>query len=162
MKKNNGLGVLLGIVIVILSIGAMLFPIGAGFTTSLGEPIRGYDFVFGDSAQWVNSNNGGPYGGLIAAFVLGCVGGAFQLIALALSFGQGGKKFMGFMDIVGGLCFAVTAVLFFLAKSLVNGYLYNQVSLTLAWGFIIAGACAAASALLSLVVGFKAFLTKAQ
>jgi hypothetical protein len=138
----------------------MLLPLGPGFTTASGEPIRGYDFIFGNSATGVNPQNGGPYGGLITAFVLGCVAGGFQLLAFALSFGQGGKKFLGFLDIVAGLCFVATAILFFLAKSLIGNYLNGSVTLVLSWGFLGAGIAAGVSALLSLFVGFKSFLAK--
>ena len=160
MKKNNGLVILLGMVIILLSLGALLFPLGTGFTTDLGDKIVAYDFIFGNSAAGINTYHGGPYGGLITAFVFACVGVFFQLIALLFSFGQGGKKFVGFMDVVAGLCFATTAVLYFLARGLVDGYLNNTVPLTLAWGFLVAGACAAASALLSIGTGVVSFRQK--
>ena len=102
MKKNNGMLVLLGMVIILVSIAAVLLPLGTGFVTAQGDNIIGYDFVFGNSSARINPEQGGPYGGLITAFVLGCVGGLFQIIALIFSFGQGGKKFVGFMDIVAG------------------------------------------------------------
>jgi hypothetical protein len=162
MKKNNGLLVLLGIVILIASIAAMLFPLGTGLVTSQGDQIVGYDFVFGNSSARINPEQGGPYGGLITAFVLGCVGGLFQILAFVFSFGQGGKKGVGFMDIVAGLCFIVTAVLFFLAKNLVGNYLDGKVTLTLGWGFLAAAIAAAVSGLLSLGVGIKAFVAKQQ
>jgi hypothetical protein len=162
MKKNNGMLVLLGMVIILVSIAAMLLPLGTGFVTAQGDNITGYDFVFGNSSARINPEQGGPYGGLITAFVLGCVGGLFQIIALIFSFGQGGKKFVGFMDIVAGLCFVTTAILFFLAKSLVGSYLNGnaQIGLTLSWGFLGAAIASAVSGVLSLGVGFKTFLAK--
>jgi len=160
MKKNNGLVILLGLVIIILSACALLFPLGTGFVTGEGENIVAYDFVFGNSAAGVNSDNGGPYGGLITAFVLACIGAFFQLLGMVFSFGQGGKKFVGVLDVLSGLLFAATAILFFLAKPIVNGYLDNTVTLTLGWGFIIAGACAAASSLLSFVTGVISYRSK--
>src|SRR5574344_1302376 len=152
MKKNNGLMILLGMVAILCAIGAMLFPLGAGFVTSTNEAIVGYDFVFGNSAALVNPALDGPYAGLITAFVFGCVGGLFELIAFTFSFSQGGKKFAGFMDILTGLCFAVTALLFFLAKSLIGGYKLAAYC-TLGWGFILAGAFAAVTAMASIVAG---------
>jgi hypothetical protein len=152
MKKNNGLMILLGMIAILCAIGAMLFPLGAGFVTTEKEAIVGYDFVFGNSASLVNPALNGPYPGLITAFVLGCVGGAFELIAFIFSFSQGGKKFAGFMDVLTGICFAVTALLFFLAKNLIGGYKLANYC-TLGWGFILAGAFAAGAAVLALVAG---------
>ena len=159
MKKNNGLMILLGMVVILLSIGAMLFPLGFGFITKQGEGIVGYDFVFGNSAAGVNPANGGPYGGLITAFVFGCIAALFELIAFIFSFGNGGKKFSGFMYVLTGICFAVTALLFFLAKQMIAGYA-NAANLTLGWGFIIAGAFAAAAALLSIGTGVLGLKSK--
>ncbi|MFA6619861.1 MAG: hypothetical protein WCS90_01850 [Bacilli bacterium] len=164
MKKNNGLLILLGMVIIIFSACALLFPLGTGFVTTTGENIVAYDFVFGNSASGVNSYHGGPYGGLITAFVLGCVGVFFQLIAFIFSFGQGGKKFVGFLDFLAGLCFAATAILFFLAKNLIGGYLdptgAHPQDLTLGWGFIAAGVASVASALTSIVAGVISYKIK--
>jgi hypothetical protein len=76
-------------------------------------------------------------------FVLGCVGAFFQFIAFVFSFGQGGKKFVGFYGLVAGLCFIATAILFFLAKkpcrwlSRYHGQ-PERFTLTLGWGFIAA------------------------
>jgi hypothetical protein len=164
MKKNNGLVILLGLVVIICSTCALLFPLGEGFTTAQGDWIRAYDFVFGNSAAGVNSYHGGPYGGLITAFVLACVSAFFQLIALIFSFGQGGKKFVGFLHFLSALCFIATAILYFLAKSLVGGYLdttgTGAVQLTLGWGFIAAAASAAASAVVGIIAGVISYRAK--
>lgn len=152
MKKHSNLSGLLGIVALMFTIMAFLFPIAPGIQTSEADLIRGYDFVL--------TNPAAPFtieatSGLVAMFVLFIVGSFFELLGVGL--GWFGGKFGGFLSIVGGLCMAVAAVLVFVSPAYIEAPMF---SLSLAWGFIVTGAAAAISALIELFVGVKAFLVK--
>lgn len=155
MKKNNGLFALLGLVVILLTAGALLFPLGAGIRLSSGEEIMGYSFVFSNDAQNVYQ----PHGGLIGAFALSLIGAFFQLVAFIFSFGEGGRKFAAFSHIVGGLAMVAAGVLFFLANIMIGNFVAGGAN-TLGWGFIASGACAAISGLLGGGMGFKVFSEK--
>lgn len=152
MKKHSSLSGLLGIIAVLFTTAAFLFPIAPGIQAGEIDLIRGYDFVF--------TNPAAPFtieatSGLVAMFVLFIVGAFFELLGVAL--GWFGGKFGGFLAIVGGLCMAAAAILVFLSPVYIEAPAFD---LTLAWGFIVTGAAAAISAVIELFVGVKAFLAK--
>ena len=152
MKKTSNLGGLLGVIALIFTLCAFLFPIAPGVQAGADEFVRGYDFVF--------TNPAAPFtisatGGLVAMFVLFIVGAAFELLGVA--FGWYGGKFGGFLSIVGGLCMAVAGILAFLAPAMVEA---PQFQLTLAWGFIATAISALLAAAVELFIGVKAFLAK--
>lgn len=156
MKKNSGLFALIGLLALLATLGAFLFPLAPGLKDTINnEGYMGYNFVFSNDAQGMVD----PNGGLIAAFSLMVIAAVFQAFGFIFSFGEGGRKFAAFLHIVGGLCMVATAVLFFLAKVMVGNFLPGA-NIVLAWGFIVAGACAALSAILSLGAGFKVYNEK--
>ena len=137
MKKTSNLGGLLGVIALIFTLCAFLFPIAPGIQAGADEFVRGYDFVF--------TNPAAPFtisatGGLVAMFVLFIVG-----------------KFGGFLSIVGGLCMAVAGLLAFLAPAMIDAPAFQ---LSLAWGFIAAAISSLLAAAVELFVGVKAFLAK--
>ena len=152
MKKHSNLAGLLGVVALLFTTMAFLFPIAPGIQAGEIDLIRGYDFVF--------KNPAAPFtieatAGLVSMFVLFIVGAFFELLGVAL--GWFGGKFGGFLAIVGGLCMAVAAVLVFVSPAYIEAPSFD---LSLAWGFIATGAAAAISAIIELFVGVKAFLAK--
>lgn len=159
MKKNSNLAGMLGIIALIFTTMAFLFPLAPGLqvaATDVGtiDLVRGYDFVF--------TNNAVPFtieatDGLVAMFVLFIVGAFFELCGLGL--GWYGGKFGGFLSIVGGLCMAVAAALAFMTPIMVSA---PQFTISIGWGFIATASAAAISALLALFVGLKAFTAKAN
>jgi hypothetical protein len=156
MKKDSRLLALVGMIAVLLTVAALLFPLGAGLVTANGEPLAGYNFILGNDAE-------GSYtavGGMIAAFVLAIVGGAFQLFALVFSFGTGAHHFSGFMHVVGGLCLIIAGALFFLAKPIIGNFPTSTSVCSLGWGYLTAAICALVSGGLSAVFGFLAFKAK--
>ena len=83
MKKTSNLGGLLGIVALLFTLCAFLFPIAPGVQAGADEFVRGYDFVF--------TNPAAPFtisatGGLVAMFVLFIVGGLCMAVAGILAF----------------------------------------------------------------------------
>jgi hypothetical protein len=157
MKKNSNLFPLLSFLAILATTAAFLFPLGTGLVdVKTGEEFMGYNFVFGNNAQGVTT----PYGGLIAAFTLLIVAGSFQLLGFVFTFGQGGRKFAAFTSIVAGLCMVASAILFFLGQIIVGNFISGSTT-AIGWGFLAAGASAAVSALIGIVVGFKVFAEKA-
>jgi hypothetical protein len=157
MKKNSGLFALIGLVALLATLCAFLFPLAPGLVdASTGDALRGYNFIFSNDAQ----GSYDPNGGLIGAFSLMVIAAVFQLFGFIFSFGEGGRKFSAFMHIVAGLCMVAAAVLFFLAKVMVGSSFLPGADLKLGWGFIAAGISAAISGLLSCGAGFKVYNEK--
>lgn len=153
MKKTSGLPGIVGLTAILFTIGAFLFPLGAGLVIpATGESFMGYDFVFGNTASQITNE-----GSMIAVFVLLIIAALFQLIAVV--FGWFGGKFTSFLHIVSGFCLAACAVLFFLSFLIIGAWL-SGTSVMLGYGFIAAGACSAVSAILSLIIGFKGMSEK--
>lgn len=156
MKKNIYLPGILGCITILVMLGLFLFPIGMGLIVegSGAEPLRGYDFVFGNEAAYLENQ-----GSMIAWFVLGLIAALFELLATA--FGFKGGKFTGFLHTVAGLCLLVCTLLIFLSPVLVGNWLgASNFSLSLGWGFICAGICAAISAAISLFNGITCLRAK--
>jgi hypothetical protein len=157
MKKNSGLFSLAGLLILCATLAAFLFPLAPGLARTNGsEAYQGYNFIFSNDAQGAYSSNGG----MIAAFTLLIIAAVFQITGFIFSFGQGGRKFAAFMEILAGLCVAASAVIFFLAHVLIGDFLGSAAPMKLGWGFIAAGASSAVSAILSLVSGVLVFKEK--
>lgn len=157
MKKNSGLFSLAALLILCATLATFLFPLGAGLARADGsEAYQGYNFVFSNDAQGVYS----PNGGMIAAFVLLVIAAVFQMTGFVFSFGQGGRKFAAFMEILAGLCVVACAVIFFLGHVIIGDFLGSAAPMKLGWGFIAAGASSAVSAILSLVSGVLVFKEK--
>jgi hypothetical protein len=157
MKKTSSLPGLLGLLGLLFTASAFLFPIGTGLILAMSdgstEAFPGYDFVFANNASQISSNPS-----MIAFFVLIIVAADFQLLATA--FGWFGGKFTAFLQIVAGLCLLACAVLIFLSPIIIGSWVTGD-TVTLGYGFIVAGASAAASALVSLIVGIRGFSVKA-
>ena len=156
MKKKINLFPLLGICAVVLTgaiFGMLAF---TALKNGSGETFTGYDFAFGNNAVRATSN-----GGFVGAFVLAIIAGFFQILGVVFGFGQGPRKFAGFLHFVAGLALVAAAVLLFLGKVLVGEFIPGE-KLTLGWGLLAAGGCAAASALLSLVNGASKLFSKAK
>lgn len=156
MKKNSLLPGILTIIGLLAIVGALLFPLGDGLIANFAgypEAAQGYDFVFGNSALLIND----PYGGMIAWFVLLLIAAFFGIIGCVLSFFGG--KLGAFCDFLTGLICFVCALLFFLAPVTV-GSTWTSADVSLGWGYIAAGACAAVAALLNLFIGGKGLFSK--
>jgi hypothetical protein len=157
MKKNSGLFALIGLVALLATLCAFLFPLAPGLVDAkTGDALMGYNFIFSNDAQ----GSYDPNGGLIAAFALMVIAAVFQLFGFVFSFGEGGRKFAAFMHIVAGLCMVATAVLFFLAKIMIGTSFLPGAELHLGWGYIASGISAAVSGLLSCGSGFKVYNEK--
>ncbi|MCR4562707.1 MAG: hypothetical protein K5694_05870 [Bacilli bacterium] len=161
MKKNSGLFPLLGMVLVLATLGVFLFPLGPGLVDSTGTAYVGYNFVFGNPAAGYVQ----PNGAYIAVFVLSIISAVFQVAALVFSFGHSGRKFAGFLYFLSGLMMIVNAILLFLAVPIIGDFLArggigSGVTFSLGWGFIAAGACAAVGALLGIYNGFTGMKSK--
>lgn len=158
MKKTSSLPGLLGLLAILFTASAFLFPIGNGLLLAMSdgskEAFAGYDFVFANNASQITSNPS-----MIAFFVLLIVAVVFQLLATA--FGWYGGKFTAFLHVVAGLCLLTCAVLVFLTPITIGAWVAGT-TVSLGYGFIVAGASAAVSAILSLVVGFKGLSAKAN
>lgn len=152
MKKNILPGIL-GIVALVFTLAAFLFPLAPAALSAEADVIYGYDLMFGNKAIAAFET---PVGAFIAVFVLLVISAVFQILGTV--FGFHGGKFTGFLHFVSGLMLGVSAVLTFLVSILTPA---GDLSLTIAWGFIVTGAALAASALLSLTVGVLGFKKKA-
>jgi hypothetical protein len=160
MKKDKISLSLIGLIALVLTTAAFLFPLAPGLVETVqGEGYMGYNFVFSNTAQGVVD----AYGGMIAAFVLMVIGAFFQVLGFIFGFGASGKQFAGFMHMIGGVSMVASGVLYFLGKLLTSGFMPNTtsgVNIVLGYGFIAAGACAVVSGLLSVVFGYRAFASK--
>ncbi len=158
MKKTSSLPGLLGLLALLFTASALLFPLGTGLTLVMPngstEAFAGYDFVFANNAAQIISSPS-----MIAFFVLILVAVVFQLLATA--FGWYGGKFTAFLHIVAGLCLLTCAALIFLSPIIIGSWVTGD-TVTLGYGFIVAGASAAASALVSLIIGVRGFAIKAS
>ncbi len=156
MKKSNGLPGIAGLISLVFTLCASLFPIGTGLILSMpdgtSEGFSGYDFVFGNNAAQIISN-----GAMIAFFVLLLVAALFQL--LGTIFGWYGGKFTAFLHVVAGICLAICALLLFLSPIIIGAWVAGD-SVALGYGFIVAGAASSVSALISLVVGVRGLAKK--
>ncbi len=154
MKNKTNLPGILGIVALVATLCAFLFPLGPAALTVEKDVIYGYDLMFGNKAIMLVEL---PIGAYIAVFVLLVISSVFQLLATV--FGFHGGKFTGFLHILSGLMLGASAVLVFLVSSLFPA---SDTAVTLAWGFIATGASLAVSALLSLFIGVSAFGKKSK
>lgn len=151
MKKNILPGIL-GIVALVFTLAAFLFPLAPAAMSAEADVIYGYDLMFGNKAIAAFET---PVGAFIAVFVLLVISAVFQILGTV--FGFHGGKFTGFLHFVSGLMLGVSAVLTFLVSILTPA---GDLNLTIAWGFIVTGAALAVSALLSLTVGVLGFKKK--
>lgn len=152
MKKNILPGIL-GIVALVFTLAAFLFPLAPAALSAEADVIYGYDLMFGNKAIAAFET---PVGAFIAVFVLLVISAVFQILGTV--FGFHGGKFTGFLHLVSGLMLGASAVLTFLVSILTPA---GDLNLTIAWGFIVTGAALAVSALLSLTVGVLGFKKKA-
>lgn len=152
MKKNILPGIL-GIVALVFTLAAFLFPLAPAALSAEADVIYGYDLMFGNKAIAAFET---PVAAFIAVFVLLVISAVFQILGTV--FGFHGGKFTGFLHFVSGLMLGVSAVLTFLVSILTPA---GDLNLTIAWGFIVTGAALAVSALLSLTVGVLGFKKKA-
>lgn len=158
MKKNIYLPGILGIVTLLAILGMLLFPIGVGLvlngTGTGAEVTRGYDFVFGNEAAYIEN-----HGAMIAWFVLGLIAAAFVLLATA--FGFKGGKFTGFLHTVAGLCLFACTILVFLSPVIIGNWVGSgNASVSLGWGYICTGICSAIAAVVSLFNGVTCLKAK--
>lgn len=154
MKKNSYLPGLLGVIALIFTLCAFLFPLAPAAISAEKDVFYGYDLMFGNKAIAAFETPITPY---IAVFVLLVISSFFQL--LATIFGWKGGKFTGFLHFVSGIMLAVSGVLTFMVSTLTPS---GDLSLTLAWGFMATGASLFVSALLSLTIGVMAFAKKSK
>lgn len=152
MKKNILPGIL-GIVALVFTLAAFLFPLAPAALSAEADVIYGYDLMFGNKAIAAFET---PVAAFIAVFVLLVISAVFQILGTV--FGFHGGKFTGFLHFVSGLMLGISAVLTFLVSILTPA---GDLNLTIAWGFIVTGAALAVSALLSLTVGVLGFKKKA-
>lgn len=157
MKKNSGLFSLMGLLVLFATLAAFLFPLAPGLARIDGsESYMGYNFIFSNDAQGAYNSNGG----MVAAFTLLIIAAVFQLICFVFSFGQGGRKFAAFMEILASFCAVAAAVIFFLAHLFIGDFLGSAAPMQLGWGFIAAGISAILSGVLSFVSGVLVFKEK--
>ncbi len=161
MKKKSLLSGILSVLAVLAIVGALLFPLGDGLIAkggSFSEAARGYDFVFGNDALQIID----PYGSMIAWFVLLLIAAFFGLVGSVTGF-FGGKVGAFFNFLTGIICF-VCALLFFLSGVLVGNtwisVLPSTTTVSLGWGYIVAGACSALAAVIDLFIGGKVLFGK--
>lgn len=160
MKKQS-LMIIGGLIAALLCLAAFLFPIAPGVIRTTGdivEYIRGYDFVFTNDAimleQTLEAN-----GGMIAAFVLLIIGAVFAVFGLLLPL-TGSTKFSGFLDVIAGLCFLATGIIFVLALQILGLSDANNYTWSLGYGFLVAGIAAALGGVIELVIGFAGMTGK--
>lgn len=153
MKKDTNMIGLLSVASLIAILAGLLFPIAPGLKSGY-DVIYGYDLTFGnESIQAITS----PLGAYIAVFVLSLIAAVFSV--LTTIFGWRGGKFMGFLRVVSGLCLGVSAVLVFIAPTIVSS---DAITWSLDWGFIVTGICLAFGALTSLFIGLAPIITKEE
>lgn len=148
MKKKTNLYAIMGLVAVICTVAAFLFPIGTGVNWTVGEsvyPFCGYDFVFGNNASQIVAN-----GFYICAFALLIIAVVFQILGTVFTLPNptASHKFSGFLHLLSAISMAVVAAFFFLATLLTSAPNGNYV-ISLGYGFIAGGAAAALSAISS-------------
>ncbi len=151
MKKKMNLFATFGFLGVLFTIVAFLFPIGTGIIWTTAEAGNvynpGYDFVFGNNASQIVAS-----GYYICAFSLLIIAVVFQILGTVFTLPNpdASHKFSGFLHLISAIALIVVALFFFLGTKLTPTPNDNYVP-SLGFGFIAAGAGAAASALCSLV-----------
>ncbi len=150
MKKKINLFAILAITATLLTVCALLFPIGPGVhyaVTSGGYvfSIRGYDFVFGNSANQLVD----PNGAYICAFALLIIAVVFQILGTVFTLPnpEASHKFSGFLHLISCLCLIVVSILVFSAPGIAD-HPYRSM-FTLAYGFTMTGICTTLSAISS-------------
>ncbi len=150
MKKKLNLFATFGFLGVLFTIAAFLFPIGTGVvwaTAQAGNSYNaGYDFVFGNDASQIVAS-----GYYICAFSLLIIAVVFQILGTVFTLPNpdASHKFSGFLHLVSAIALVVVALFFFLGAKLTPTPNESYVP-SLGYGFIAAGAAAAASAVSSL------------
>ncbi len=150
MKKKTNLFATFGFLAILFTVVAFLFPIGTGIvwtTESAGSVYNcGYDFVFGNDASQIEGS-----GYFICVFVLLIIAVVFQILGTVFTLPNpdADHKFSGFLHLLSGLSLIVVALFFFLGAILTETPNDTYVA-SLGYGFIVAGAAAAVSAVSSL------------
>lgn len=156
MKKHIYLPGILGMITLLAILGMLLFPIGVGLVLNGNgaEVTRGYDFVFGNEAAYIENQ-----GSMIAWFVLGLIAAVFELLATA--FGFKGGKFTGFLHAVAGLCLVACTILVFLSPVIIGNWTQaGNATVSLGWGYICTGICGAIGAIIALINGVSCLKAK--
>lgn len=154
MKKKSIALPLLGSLALLMAVLAYFFLLMPAMEGPLGEAFFGYDFVFGNSASHLTSQT--PF---VVLFVLLLVGTLFLALSLAMSFGNGGKRFAGFLYLFSGALLLVPTALSFLWAPLAGSFL-GEVPVSLSYGPFVVGGVLALGFLLSLVAGLLPFKGK--
>ena len=163
MKKKLNILPILGLAIIALLIVVFVVPVGTGIVGTsaiVNLKIPAYDIVFGN--ETINNLNASS--ATIAAFTLLVIGAVFQLVAfiLCLPNPEGSKKFSGFLFFVGGLCEIVTGAIYLAAVAVTKELLPPGLDYNLAWAFIVSGAVALVTAVVSIGTGVIAFGKKSK
>ncbi len=132
-KKTKPLTIvpLIGVVLAIAAVACLFAPGVNSYTAAFGSdpvygssPLSGFDFFLQgftggyDIPEGLNNvMNLGPYGGLIAAFALLCVGVALPLVGVLLAL-IGLKKAGAALEILGGAAVVVGGVMSILALNI--------------------------------------------
>ena len=154
MKKKSIALPLLGSLALLMAVLAYFFLLMPAMEGPLGEAFLGYDFVFGNGASHLASQT--PF---VVLFVLLLVGTLFLALSLAMSFGNGGKRFAGFLYLFSGALLLVPTALSFLWAPLAGSFL-GEVPVSLSYGPFVVGGVLALGFLLSLVAGLLPFRGK--
>lgn len=154
MKKKNIALPLLGSLALLMAVLAYFFLLMPAMEGPLGETFLGYDFVFGNGASHLASQT--PF---VVLFVLLLVGTLFLALSLAMSFGNGGKRFAGFLYLFSGALLLVPTALSFLWDPLAGSFL-GEVPVSLSYGPFVVGGVLALGFLLSFVAGLLPFRGK--
>lgn len=154
MKKRNITLPLLGSLALLMAVLAYFFLLMPAMEGPLGETFLGYDFIFGNGASHVASQTPS-----VVLFVVLLVATLFLAFSLAMSFGNGGKRFAGFLYLISGVLLLVPTVLSFLWAPLAGSFLGEAV-VSLSYGSYVVGGSLALGFLLSLVAGILPFRGK--
>lgn len=154
MKKKSIALPLIGSLALLMAVLAYFFLLMPAMEGPLGEAFLGYDFVFGNGASHLASQT--PF---VVLFVLLLVGTLFLALSLAMSFGNGGKRFAGFLYFFSGALLLVPTALSFLWAPLAGSFL-GEVPVSLSYGPFVVGGVLALGFLLSLVAGLLPFKGK--
>ena len=154
MKRKNVVLPLLGSFALLAAVLAYFFLLMPAMEGPLGETFLGYDFVFGNGASHLTSQT--PF---VVLFVLLLLASLFLALSLAMSFGNGGKRFAGFLYLVSAALLLAPAVLSFLWAPLSGSFL-GEVPVSVSYGSFVVGGVIAFGFLLSLLAGLTPFRGK--
>ena len=151
MKRKNVVLPLLGSFALLAAVLAYFFLLMPAMEGPLGETFLGYDFVFGNGASHLTSQT--PF---VVLFVLLLLASLFLALSLAMSVGNGGKRFAGFLYLVSAALLLAPAVLSFLWAPLSGSFL-GEVPVSVSYD---EGGVIAFGFLLSLLAGLTPFRGK--